>query len=348
MIGLPLLAPALLCLCLATPAEALVIDVTYDSSVTSLGSSGSVTTAEIENAFNAVATAYEGAITNNVTVSVGVGWGEVGGAAVPAGDISSSTNNVMGPYSYSAIQTLLSRTGATLPASNPAGSLSYYIPDAEALALGLSPNPTAGTHPCACDGFIGFDSSASFSFPGTSTVAAGTYSFTAAAEHEIDEVLGRVSGLTTFDFAGYVIAAEPLDVFRYSAPGVSSFSINGSAYASANGGTTGLGTFNSSASGGDRGDWAVPNPDTNTNAQDASAATGTVEGLSTSDEDLLGALGWNIAANPGSLFSASNEPIGADSSLQGGDPVSTPEPASLSVFMIGAGVLGFLRRKRSS
>ena len=81
-------AAALLCLGLTTPAEALVIDVTYDSSVTSLGNTGSVTTAEIENAYGSVAAAFEAAIANNVTVSIGVGWDEYGGQTVTTGDVS--------------------------------------------------------------------------------------------------------------------------------------------------------------------------------------------------------------------------------------------------------------------
>ena len=70
---------ALLCLGLATPAEALVIDVTYDSSGT---------TAEIENAHGSVVPAFEAAIAHNVTVSIGVGWGEYGGQTVTTGDVS--------------------------------------------------------------------------------------------------------------------------------------------------------------------------------------------------------------------------------------------------------------------
>jgi len=72
-------AAALLCLGLTTPAEALVIDVTYDSSGT---------TAEIENAYGSVVPAFEAAIAHNVTVSIGVGWDEYGGQTVTTGDVS--------------------------------------------------------------------------------------------------------------------------------------------------------------------------------------------------------------------------------------------------------------------
>jgi hypothetical protein len=256
---------------------------------------------------------------------------------------------VVNYYSYNAVQTLLNNAtpglNLTTPATNPLASTLFAIPDAEARALGLSPTPPQNGDGCYCDGFIGFSNagSVSFSFSGTA-VASGTYSFVAAAEHEIEEVLGRASGLTTFDG----VFAEPLDALRYSAPGVGSFSSTASAYASVNGGTTDLGTFNSSASGGDRGDWAVPSPDTNTDIQDAAELTGTVLGLSTSDQDVLGALGWNIT-NAGTLFgqplfSGSFAPLGAAAGVD--NPVSTPEPASLSVLLGGAGLLGFLRRRR--
>lgn len=342
--GLSLLAPALLCLGMVAPAEALVIDVTYDTSVAQ-----SAFATQITADVGAVVSGFEGAISNNATVSIGVGWGEVGGASIPNGDISSSTNNLTSSYSYGAVQTLLNNASPSLklttPAINPLASTNFYIPDAEARALGLSPSPPAGQDGCHCDGFIGFSNagSVSFAFPGT-TVSSGTYSFIAAAEHEIEEVLGRASGLTTLYGGG----AEPLDELRYSAPGVGSFSSNASAYASINGGTTGLGSFNSAASGGDRGDWAVASPDTNTDVQDAVALTGTVLGLSTSDQDLLGALGWDIT-NEGTLFGAplfsgSFAPLGAADGVN--EPVSTPEPAGLSVLLGAAGLLFRLRHSR--
>lgn len=72
--------------------------------------------------------------------------------------------------------------GDVLPGSNPATSLiGYLIPDAEALALGLSAAPVTGVDGCACDGYIGFDSSMKFTFNDQSGLAANTYDFVAAA-----------------------------------------------------------------------------------------------------------------------------------------------------------------------
>jgi hypothetical protein len=345
-LGVALLAPALLCLGLATPAEALVIDVTYDSSVTSLGNSGSVTTADIENAYNSVVTLFEGAITNNVTVSIGVGWGEYGSHSIASGDTSESSENttgyLSGGFSYSQIVTLFSNNvpADVLPATNPAAStFGYLIPDAEARALGLTPNPAVGADGCACDGYIGFSSTTAFTFNRTAGVASGTYDFIAAAEHETEEVLGRVSSLTT----ATPIYAEPLDLFRCTT-GVNSYSYTTAAYASTNGCKTSLGTLNTADTGGDRGDWAVPNPNTNTDAQDSAAVTGMAMGLSISDEDLLAALGWSFSSNAGGLFSGANAPIGAANGVN--NPVSTPEPASVSLFLLGLGSIRLMRRRR--
>jgi xanthine dehydrogenase iron-sulfur cluster and FAD-binding subunit A len=52
------------------PAEALVIDVTYDASVATSGFSSQIT-ADV----GSVVSAFESAISNNVTVNIGVGWG---------------------------------------------------------------------------------------------------------------------------------------------------------------------------------------------------------------------------------------------------------------------------------
>jgi len=333
---------ALLCLGLATPAEALVIDVTYDSSVTSLGNTGSVTTAEIENAYGSVAAAFEAAIANNVTVSIGVGWGEYGGQTVAAGNIGESSYNTDSGKSYSQISALLSAAapGDALPASNPTASLiGFLIPDAEALALGLSAAPVTGSDGCACDGYIGFDSSVTFTFNDQSGVAANTYDFVAAAEHETEEVLGRASGLTSTS----PLYATPLDIFRYSAPNTNSDGYNATAYASTNGGVTDLGTFNSSGTG-DRGDWATPGG--TTDAQNAAAPTGVKAGLSISDEDVLTGLGWHMTGQAGNLFSGTNAPAGATASVN--NPTNTPEPASLSLFLAGVGAVGWLRRRRPS
>ena len=82
-------------------------------------------------------------------------------------------------------------------------------------------------------------------------VAANTYDFFGTVAHEFSEIMGR----QMLDGDGGYSLFEPLDLFHYSAPGVRDFSGTTAGYASLNGGTTNLDSFNTN-SGGDFGDWA--------------------------------------------------------------------------------------------
>jgi hypothetical protein len=77
---------------------------------------------------------------------------------------------------------------STLPASGPVVGANLDIGTAEAKALGLI---DAGDP--AVDGYVGFASNATWSFAPDVTPAAGTYYFIGVVEHEITELLGRVS-----------------------------------------------------------------------------------------------------------------------------------------------------------
>ena len=236
-----------------------------------------------------------------------------------------------------------------LPATSPTGNAVFYMPQAEVKALGLpsATYPTANAY----DGYIGFASTMSqFSFSGTPTST--QYSFQAAAMHEIEEVLGRTSFLNN---AGtiYQSFAMPMDLFRYTAAGVTSYTpttANGGtpAYASIDGGVTDLGTFADQTTSGDRTDWQTPVNTTSTDAQNALLSRGTIQGLSISDEDVLKALGYTFASNDGNgLFSGANAPVGATASVNATQPV--PEPTTLGLLAAFAGLAGLTcRRARRS
>jgi hypothetical protein len=346
--ALALLAPAMLCLGCVTPARALVIDVTYGDGFSSLPVAQQNT---IEAAYNAVAAAFDAAITNNVTVNINVGWGYYNTTTITPGDVSESADSMFSGFTYSQLQTDMAATGDIFPTTNPTTSDDgLFVPSAEAKALGLS--EIYGAY----DGYIGFDSSVNFTFNDANGVAPGTFDFTAAAEHETEEVLGRVSGFNTVSPStptAEPVYATPLDVFRYEAPGVNSFVYNTPAtgappattpaYASFNGGTTDLGTYNNATSGGDRGDWQATGG--SSDAQNASIPTGTKEGLSVSDGKVLQGLGWTISTS-NTLFGAANAPSGATAGVN--FAVATPEPASLGVFLVGAGAVGAVRRRRKT
>jgi hypothetical protein len=328
----------------ALPASAITIDVTYQSGTYAVP-------VAMQAAFNAVVSQFDSAITNNATVYINVGYGAVNTTPLVAGQVGTVTAQPYTIGSYSALKTdLQSQYGITgfsavLPASTPVGSASFYAPAAEAKALAASGvaftttsfyTGATGANP-GYDAYIGFSSTLAFDYSDASGTTTGQYDFIAVAKHELEEALGRKSGLDNGGTTSSFIAM-PMDAFRYSSAGVTSYTLTPStpAYFSVNGGVTNSGTFaDQYHNGGDPGDWQSPINSPSTDAQSAVLSAGKTYGLSLQDATALQALGYSVAANNGNgLFSASNQPIGA------------PEPASLAVLGTGIVVLGRIRRRR--
>jgi len=320
----------------ATSASALTIVPVYDSSVTSLANA-----AAIERAFGAVASQFDASFKTPVTVKIGVSMGTVNGQALGAGDISSSQSLLTGPFSYQEIVgTLhslaaaepgnrpLATAAATMPAKSPAGALPYELPYAEAQALGYLPakiNPDSG--------YVGFSTTVAWDYDSGNGVTAGDYDFEGLAAHEISEVLGRISGLES----AKPTFATMFDTFRYSAPGVPSFSYSSPAYFSTNGGVSSRAPFNV-VGGGDRGDW---NPIAG-DAQDATLEPGvdyTLQGRDLTALDVLGWGAWGPLPNKGQIGSGG---VSGVSNAQG-----VPEPRTWLLTLLGFGLVGAARRRLS-
>ena len=219
-----------------------------------------------------------------------------------------------------------SRAHRVLPSSdsvaaNPAGSRSYYIPYAEAQAVGYLPATMGGN-----SGYVGFSSSAAWDFSPSNGISAGTYDFEGVAAHEISEVLGRLTGLYTSSPS----FATPVDALRYSAFGVSSFSYASPAYFSINGGATNLGWFNTTG-GGDRTDWRSIAGD----AQNAYLSTGVNYALTSADKTLLDVLGWGVASPTVTIGSL--KPGGG---LSGSGLGAVPEPDNWLLMFCGLALAG--------
>src|ERR1700730_10591472 len=99
------------------------IIVTYDSSVDTAPAAFKVAVAYVVNLFDA-------AFTNNVTLNIHVGWGEVDGSAVLSGDLGQSYEAQAPAYNYATIRNALVANAAapdqlaassTLPAADPSG-----------------------------------------------------------------------------------------------------------------------------------------------------------------------------------------------------------------------------------
>lgn len=318
-------------LLLATPAHAMSIVFTYDTADGTFGSLAPATQAAIQSALNTVATQYDTAFSNNITVNIQIAWGTVtAGQAIPAGDIAYAIPQVQNS-TYGAVKTYLSSFGGVLPASNPTTALNTYLPTAEAKALGAF-SGSAG----AIDGYVGFSSLVGWSYTDTSGVALNTYDFLGVAKQEIGHVLGRISGLTQAN----PIGAYPFDFFRYSAKGITTFTYKAAAYASIDGGKTSLGNLDTSGT--DSSDWlnaincATVARSVVLDAETATFCTGNVATFSPQDLTMFSALGYVMSGNTGGLDSTALTPNGA---------TLVPEPASLAVLALGGTMLGLLRRR---
>ncbi|GAO39404.1 hypothetical protein SCH01S_29_00920 [Sphingomonas changbaiensis NBRC 104936] len=330
-----LLAASATAVLVSAPASALVIRPIYDSSITSLSNS-----AQIQSAFNTIANDYAKSFVSPVTVNVGVSWGKVAGSPLPSTAVGASSNNLYGYFNYSQVKSYLTRASQSnpsdtslatalrsMPASLTSGPTNFAITSANAKALGI----VSGTQ-SSPDAYIGFAGSPSgYAFTPSQTTAS-VYDFQAVAAHELAEVLGRISGVDNGSWR------SPLDLFRYSAPGVLSYNYNQASYFSIDGGRTRLATFNNSSTGGDRGDWLTTSA--THDVSDAFISKGQRKNLTAVDLTALDVLGWG-GSNLGNSGASAQTPAFY---LISGPAV--PEPATWAMMLGGFGLLGMAVRRR--
>jgi hypothetical protein len=301
-------------------ATGLTINVDYDASVASAPAGFKTTVA-------AAVSYLESLFSTPITVTINVGYGEVDGSSLGSdlGQSESTGTDV----SYSALRSaLLARTATTnevaaaasLPVNDPTGGGFYYVSYAEAEALGLSSGPGGAN----VVGAIGISSNLPFTYGTTNGAATGTYDVFGVVEHEITEVLGRTEDLGT---GGRTYT--PLDLFRYSSPGVrdltpgsGSFSING---------TTLLSQFdNSLANGGDAGDWASS---VGNDSFDAFSTPGVANPVTSTDLAVMDVIGFTPAGVVTSNPAANVQSVTAS---PGTGDVTTDVPVTLTVNMTAA------------
>ena len=227
----------------------LEINLVWDTSVSSAPSG-------FKSAAIAAATEYTTMFSNPETITIDVGYGEVGGSAIDSGDLAQSL--FYGTYeTYASVRSaLLGDAGSssyqaladsTLGSTDPTNGGKFFVSTAEAKALGQM----TGT---GLDGAVGLSSAYSFDYNAPTTpVASGQYDAIGELEHEISEVMGRFGSVGAEVGSGVY---TPLDLFRYTSSGVRDLTVGpASPYFSINNGATNLGTYNNPASGGDASDW---------------------------------------------------------------------------------------------
>jgi hypothetical protein len=281
----------------------LVFNVTFDSSVASAPTGFTA-------AFNDAIVMYQSLFTNPITINMNVGWGEIDGGSISPGDLGESRTNQQGFFSYSQIKTALVNNATspaqlqatgTLPATDPlTGSNNFVMSNAEAKALGLLAGNATGI-----DGWVGFDSAASWTFDPNNRAVPGEDDFIGIALHEISEVMGRYglgqNGAASGRFS-------PIDLYRWTSPGIRDTSPENGDYFSIDNGTTNINTYNG-PNGGDLSDWAGNTID----SYNAFLNTNTRYNISAGDVTLMNVLGYTLA---------------------------TPEPSSTALF--GAGFIALL------
>ena len=251
-----------------TGSAGLVINLVWDSSVASAPPSFTTAVVQAARIIGAV-------VSNQITLNIAVGYGEIGGSPIPSGTaeggpLGGQLENYNTVTQQLAVTCGTTATGqvviAHLPANNPFGNAQLAVWNPQLKVFGVLPATYT-----ALDGQVGFATD----FPSSLLVA--------AALHELTHAMGRSSGW------GSVCL---LDLTRYSAPGVavsdgSLATTGGLQYFSVDGGTTALAYYDNT---GDYADFA----DNNLTANDpfTTYVPSNANSLTNLDTEVLDAIGY--------------------------------------------------------
>ena len=273
-------------------ATALALGLAQAYSMTITPIYGTGYTAAEESAINSTIAFYDSSIKNNIAVTINFANSSTG-----LGGSSWYAYDVYYPSYVSALETKL----AANP-SNPvdAAALASLLPSGTTNPVGgNNTNPTSIFVPPSLSDALGLglggagNGTISINLAITSTTpTAGLYSLQTVAAHEIDEILGTPSGLNL----NTPNTIMPIDLYRYTAPGVRSFTNNTSVapYLSFNGGVTNLVNYNHDGSG----DWGDFASGQGLYVQNAYGPPGTGTVNPTVELQMLDAIGYTVAAVP--------------------------------------------------
>ena len=342
---------AMVTLCAVSPGRAranLTITPTFDSSITS-----DPNAAAIEGTINSAIGVLESDISTPITVSV---YFQATPEDVEFDVFDNNTSQAVSSYYdyYNQLKAIDTAPGATSaqqtafvslgaapspssgnPVTGYGSDTSIWFTAPNARALGLNaPAYKVASNGQTYDSIIDLDPTLTYP-PNPNT--GSNYGLEATMFHELDEVLGIGGGGSQLSFNNYMYGTSglgpapafqvgPMDLYRYSAPGVRSFSIYYTAspysYFSIDGGNTVLSYFNQYGDGTDYGDWlSDPFPaGYGPQVQDAIATPGADPTLGVNELTALNVIGYTLAV---------------------------PEPTTMGIALCGI-VPVLLRRRRSS
>jgi outer membrane protein assembly factor BamB len=280
-------------------SSGLVINATFDSSITNNPNAQA-----IESAINQAIAIYESLFSDPIVVSILFRYSTTApdGTALRTGALAESELVVYSVPWDTYIPALkadaTTSNDSTAAVSLPPTALSTNIlpSSANGRAVGLNTPPAMSANGSVgagfpYDGIVTLNSGQPFQF----TRPTNTNSFDAlqAMQHEIDEILGLGSYLN-----GSGSDLRPQDLFSWSAVGNRNLSAGGSRYFSIDGGQTDIAGFNQNANG-DFGDWLSTScPQTNPYVQNAFGCQGQSSDVTvTSPEGInLDVVGYDLIA----------------------------------------------------
>jgi hypothetical protein len=290
-----------------TGGQGLVIDATFDSSIT-----GDPNAAAIEAMISQAISVYEVLFNDPITVSILFRYSTTlanGCTPLQPLDLGRSQTGIDTSTPWDTFVAALTANATSIndaiaiaslpqPTATPLSS-NVWVSTANGRALGLNTPPRMCADGsigigCPYDGIVTLNYAAHFQF--TRPLHDSTkFDARSTTEHEIDEVLGLGSFLD-FEQAD----PEPQDLFSWSSPGMRNLTRSGNRYFSIDSGRSNIVEFNQHQ-GGDFGDWASSTcPQANPYVQNAFSCPGQVDDVSAFSPEgtNLDIIGYNFRVPP--------------------------------------------------